>query len=252
MLLRGSGLESSCCTTKRIPLAAFLGGSGRGGREGGFDVAAVPEERAANAVELGCGGESALVDESQELAHALIPEDLGGFLASDQSVSFWHMSKVCPTLAFVKHWRGGRFEQTRDIRTCGVNTHVSKVGHMSIAHNPARRIPPSTLPLRLQQAREWRGFTQEEMAEVIGVSRATVSNYERGVGKKGISKLQVNAWAAFCDVDVEWLKTGVDETGNPEDDGTPGENSGKLRFDNLQHAQNVVHADFGAQRLIAA
>lgn len=79
---------------------------------------------------------------------------------------------------------------------------------MSIASDQSRRIPPSTLPLRLQVAREWRGHTQDELAEALDVSRATISNYERGVGVKGISRLQVNAWAAFCDVDVEWLKTG--------------------------------------------
>lgn len=124
---------------------------------------------------------------------------------------------------------------------------------MSIAHDPARRIPPSTLPLRLQQAREWRGYTQEEMADVLGVSRATVSNYERSVGKKGISKLQVNAWAAFCDVDVEWLKTGIEASGDPENDGTPSEESGKLRFGNLQERrQNIVRVDFGAGHRIAA
>lgn len=79
---------------------------------------------------------------------------------------------------------------------------------MTLASDPSRRIPPSTLPLRLQVAREWRGYTQDDLAEALDVSRATVSNYERGVGLKGISRLQVNAWAAYCDVDVEWLKTG--------------------------------------------
>lgn len=89
---------------------------------------------------------------------------------------------------------------------------------MSIAYDPARRIPPLTLPLRLQLAREWRGHTQDDLANVLDVSRATISNYERGVGKKGISKLQINAWAAFCDVDVEWLKTGREQE---TDDGGP-------------------------------
>lgn len=76
-----------------------------------------------------------------------------------------------------------------------------------VSANPTR-IPPLSLPVRLVLSREWRGLTQDDLAEVLDVSRATVSNYERGIGKKGISRLQVNAWAAFCDVDVEWLKTG--------------------------------------------
>lgn len=89
---------------QQLPLAALLGGSGRGGRCGGFDLVAVPEERTTDAVELGCRREAALVDEPEELPHALITEDFGGFLASDECVSFWHVSKVCPTLTFVKHW----------------------------------------------------------------------------------------------------------------------------------------------------
>lgn len=93
---------------------------------------------------------------------------------------------------------------------------------MSIASEPSRRIPPSTLPLRLQLAREWRGHTQDELGEALDVSRATISNYERGVGVKGISKLQVNAWAAFCDVDVEWLKTGEEGTSGEASDGGGG------------------------------
>jgi len=96
---------------------------------------------------------------------------------------------------------------------------------MSIAPDPGLRIPPSTLAVRLVLAREWRGYTQDELADVLDVSRATISNYERGVGKRGISRLQVNAWAAFCDVDVEWLKTGAaPETMDPD----PSEVSGKI------------------------
>lgn len=91
---------------------------------------------------------------------------------------------------------------------------------MSIAPDPGPRIPPSTLPLRLQTAREWRGYTQDELADVLDVSRATISNYERGVGKRGISRLQVNAWAAFCDVDVEWLKTGDTTSASPTGGGS--------------------------------
>jgi transcriptional regulator with XRE-family HTH domain len=94
---------------------------------------------------------------------------------------------------------------------------------MTIASDQSRRIPPSTLPLRLQLAREWRGYTQDELAEVLDVSRATVSNYERGVGVKGISRLQVNAWAAFCDVDVEWLKTGSETPEFSPGGGTKGQ-----------------------------
>lgn len=90
---------------------------------------------------------------------------------------------------------------------------------MSIASEYDRRIPPSTLPVRLMLAREWRGYTQDDLAKALDVSRATISNYERGTGKKGINRLQLNAWAAFCDVDVEWLKTGTETTPEPSGGG---------------------------------
>lgn len=96
---------------------------------------------------------------------------------------------------------------------------------MTIATDLAR-VPPSTLGIRLQQAREWRGMLQADIADALDVSRATVSNYERGISNP--SRLQINAWAAACDVDVEWLKTGTVYVG----DG--GGNYGENRIDNLR------------------
>lgn len=100
---------------------------------------------------------------------------------------------------------------------------------MSLAPDPGTRIPPTTLPKRLQDAREWRGYTQDQLADVLDVSRATISNYERGIGQKGISKLQINAWAAFCDVDVDWLKTGS-ATPDESPDGGGSSVTGVYRF----------------------
>lgn len=71
---------------------------------------------------------------------------------------------------------------------------------------PELRIPPLTLATRLRLAREWRHLDQADVAQELGVSRATVSNYEREATVPG--KLVLNAWAVVCDVDVEWLKTG--------------------------------------------
>lgn len=78
---------------------------------------------------------------------------------------------------------------------------------MSFTRDIESRIPPSTLASRLRDARTWRKLEQSEIAEAIDTSRATVSNYERGVTTP--SRLQINAWAVICDVDVEWLKTGI-------------------------------------------
>lgn len=76
-----------------------------------------------------------------------------------------------------------------------------------------RRVPPITRGIRLRIAREWRGLSQDDLAEVLGKTRQTISNYEREFTP--IGKLEVNAWAVSTDTDVEWLKTGQE---NP----TPG------------------------------
>ena len=82
-----------------------------------------------------------------------------------------------------------------------------------------RNVPPITLMTRLRLAREWRELEQQDIADELGISRATVSNYE--TGKTSPGKLQLNAWAVVCNVDVEWLKTGeVVEAGTPDDGGS--------------------------------
>lgn len=68
------------------------------------------------------------------------------------------------------------------------------------------RVPEFQLKDRLRLAREQKHLEQADIAAELGISRATVSNYERGVTVPG--KLVINAWAVICDVDVEWLKTG--------------------------------------------
>jgi transcriptional regulator with XRE-family HTH domain len=87
----------------------------------------------------------------------------------------------------------------------------------------ARKVPPITLTTRLRLAREWRELEQQEIADELGISRATVSNYE--TGKTSPGKLQINAWAVVCDVDVEWLKTGTEQVNNTPD-GAPSRNVG--------------------------
>lgn len=56
---------------------------------------------------------------------------------------------------------------------------------------------------RLRKAREHAGLEQRQLAERAGISRATISNAERGVGNPSLPTLQ--AWAAACDVPVAWL-----------------------------------------------
>jgi transcriptional regulator with XRE-family HTH domain len=77
----------------------------------------------------------------------------------------------------------------------------------------ARNVPPIPLSTRLRLAREWRGLEQQTVADELGISRATVSNYE--TGKTSPGKLVINAWAVACTTDVEWLKTGFESRDIP-------------------------------------
>lgn len=85
---------------------------------------------------------------------------------------------------------------------------------MTTANLPGR-VPAIDLPLRLMIARLTAGMSQSDLADAIGASRATVTNYEAGkVPRKGT----VMAWAVATGVDVRWLVTG-EEPPSPDGDG---------------------------------
>lgn len=67
-------------------------------------------------------------------------------------------------------------------------------------------MPSWSLADRLRKAREDCGLDQRELAHRAGISRATVSNAERGVGTPNTATLRV--WAAATGVSLAWL---VDE-----------------------------------------
>jgi len=77
---------------------------------------------------------------------------------------------------------------------------------------------------RLRISRERRtGLDQAAFAELIGVSRGTVSNYERDRLPGGPrQRLVLNAWAAACKVTREWLETGKEEEGGTPPNGGGG------------------------------
>lgn len=65
---------------------------------------------------------------------------------------------------------------------------------------------------RLRIAREHAGLDQGQLAELIGVSRNTVSNAETGAVQA--RKIVLNAWALACGVAVTWILTGKQPGGD--------------------------------------
>jgi len=63
--------------------------------------------------------------------------------------------------------------------------------------------PIFTLSDRLRKAREYSGLAQHELAALMGVSRNTVSNAERG--SHSVNKPVLIAWAYFTGTDLGWL-----------------------------------------------
>lgn len=66
--------------------------------------------------------------------------------------------------------------------------------------------PPILLRHRLRIAREYADLEQDELANIIGVSRNTIGNSEKG--RVQPRRITLNAWALACGVPVSWLITG--------------------------------------------
>lgn len=89
-------------------------------------------------------------------------------------------------------------------------------------------VPTITLPQRLRIAREHAGLEQLALAEVSGVSRATISAAENG--RTTPSRATISLIAFACGVSREWLATGqVNENPDPKGPGQP-----LLRLDSNQ------------------
>lgn len=117
---------------------------------------------------------------------------------------------------------------------------------MSIAPTTVR-IPPSTRPSRLRDARVYAGFTQAQMAELLGKTRQTVSNYERGETEP--DRAVTNLWADECDVDRIWLWSGLTIFNGGPNDGAPSELTEKITNRYLASAAgNVSYARFGREQ----
>lgn len=59
------------------------------------------------------------------------------------------------------------------------------------------------LPIKLKQARKEAGIKQEEVADIIKISRATISKYENGQLEPNIETL--GTLADFYEVSTDWL-----------------------------------------------
>lgn len=65
-------------------------------------------------------------------------------------------------------------------------------------------IPPLTRGWRMRMAMEQAGKSRDEMAAVLGVSRATVTRWMHDIGRQPRYP-DMEAWARTCRVPVEWL-----------------------------------------------
>lgn len=70
----------------------------------------------------------------------------------------------------------------------------------------AGMVPRWSVADRLRKAREVAGLDQAELARLAGISRATVSNAERGAGVP--QRATLRAWALVTGVNADWLTEG--------------------------------------------
>lgn len=81
---------------------------------------------------------------------------------------------------------------------------VCSCAHYIARMNTAEVVPPITIGDRLRIARRYAGLEQEELAEIICVSRGTVSNAELGRVKP--RRITLRAWAGACGVPLAWIE----------------------------------------------
>jgi transcriptional regulator with XRE-family HTH domain len=89
---------------------------------------------------------------------------------------------------------------------------------MSVAPE-AGVVPSWTLGDRIRKARELASLSQEQLGELVGVSRASIVNYEHGHTQPPQRRTRLIAMA--CGVDADWLLTGCAvRDSNPEPAGS--------------------------------
>jgi len=89
---------------------------------------------------------------------------------------------------------------------------------MTSAYNQGT-VPVIEVRHRLRIAREHAGLDQDQLSELTGIARSTISNAENGNG--ATRRTTINAWALACGVPVQWILTGK-ETPPPDPEGPDG------------------------------
>lgn len=111
---------------------------------------------------------------------------------------------------------------------------------MSIDIGHGLVIPQFSLGDRMRKSREVTGLDQTDFAEELGISRASVSNHERGVSHP--RKIVLKAWALRCGVPLLWLETGEEVKANrPSPDGE------SLPVECTPRDSNPKPIDYGSQ-----
>lgn len=92
----------------------------------------------------------------------------------------------------------------------------------------AGTIPHFTMGDRLRKARELTGLGTAEFADVLGVSRNTIGNYE--ADRVQPRRIVLRAWSLRTGVPVAWLETGE----SPRQDGPDGGSAALVRPPGLE------------------
>ena len=99
--------------------------------------------------------------------------------------------------------------------TCAIRNTLRILTGMTMTTEPASSaIPTVQLHHRLAIAMEHAGVNRGELAELLGVTPTTITNYTRGHNPVPRSVLLV--WAMRCGVSLDWLEHGEESTGDDD------------------------------------
>lgn len=117
-------------------------------------------------------------------------------------------------------WRVRNYRpKTRSVFLLPSLASSAKLGSVTSAYETGR-VPEIKVHHRLRIAREAAGLEQTQLAELVGVSRNSISNAE--IGRHAPRQILLNAWALATGVPVSWLETGKNPSAPSPDGGNEG------------------------------